>query len=84
MFMTGTQRAARHERLRREILDYVIQNPHCTAAQIAGALSIDRRLRNHGLTARKVGFFIPRFCKELEFVIDGRSGCRLYAPRLES
>ena len=80
--MTGTQRTARHERLRLEIMNYVNENPNCTAAQIAGALSVDKKMRNHGLTARKIGFFIPRFCKELEFIVDARSGCRLYAPKI--
>ena len=80
--MSGTQRTARYHRLRSEIIDYVNQHPYCSAAQIVAALSIDRRLKNYGLTARKVGFFIPRHCKELVVTQDARSGTRLYAPAI--
>ncbi len=75
----GKQRTARRERLKREIMDYVGDNPDCTASMIAGALAVDRRMRNHGLTARKVGFFIPRFCKDIRYRIDSGSGCRIYS-----
>ena len=34
-------------------------NPNCTAADIVDYLANVRRMRNHGLTARKVGYFIP-------------------------
>jgi len=35
-------------------------------------------LRNHGLTARKVGFFIPRYCKDISYALDASTGKRLY------
>ena len=31
-----------------------------------------------GLTARKVGFFIPRYCKDIAYVLDSGTGKRLY------
>ena len=76
--MPGAQKTARYHRLRNEIIDYVNAHPYCSAAQIVAALSIDRRLKNYGLTARKIGFFIPRHCKELTVSRDARSGTRLY------
>ena len=80
--MSGAQRTARYHRLRSEIIEYVNANPYCSAAQIVAALCIDRRLKNYGLTARKIGFFIPRHCKELMVSRDSRSGTRLYAPAM--
>jgi len=57
----GSQKEARLERLKDEILTYV------------------RRMRNHGLTARKVGYFIPRHLKEaIAFTLDATTGKRLY------
>ena len=51
----GSQKTARLERLKDEILAYVESNPNCTAADIVDHLANVRRMRNHGLTARKVG-----------------------------
>ena len=77
--MALSQRIARHQKLCEEITAYVKENPNCSAAQIAGALSVDKKMRNHGLTARKVGFFIPRNCKNIISIDDKKSGCRLYS-----
>ena len=81
MVRDGRQRKARYERLRAEIIDYVQGHPGCTANQIVAALAVDRGLKNHGLTPRKVGFFIPRNCAEfIRYEIDRVSGKRLYLP----
>ena len=57
----GSQKQARLERLKREIVAYVAQYPGCSAADIVCHLANNRKMRNHGLTARKIGFFIPRY-----------------------
>ncbi len=75
----GTQKKARFNRLRSEILDYVSTNPNCTASEIVAALANERRMKNHGLTPRKVGFFIPRHCKEILWTQDRATGKRIYA-----
>ncbi|MDP6906757.1 MAG: hypothetical protein QF440_05015 [Candidatus Thalassarchaeaceae archaeon] len=75
----GPQKEARLRRLREEILNYVATNPGCTASQIVAWLSIDLRMKNHGLTARKIGFFIPRHCKELVWRQDSSTGKRVYS-----
>lgn len=75
----GTQKQARFNRLRSEIMDYVTTNPNCTASEIVAALSNERRMKNHGLTPRKVGFFIPRHCKEILWTQDRATGKRIYA-----
>ncbi len=75
----GKQRAAREERLKREIRRYVSNNPECTASQIVAHLSIDLRMRNHGLTPRKVGFFIPRYVDGVNWRLDSSTGKRLYS-----
>ena len=75
----GSQKNARLERLKDEILAYVETNPNCTAADIVDHLANVRRMRNHGLTARKVGYFIPRYLKEaVAFTLDATTGKRLY------
>jgi len=55
----GSQKKARFERLKKEIMRFVTANPGCSAQSIVANLSHDRTMRNHGLTPRKVGFFIP-------------------------
>ena len=55
----GSQKKARLERLKNEIVDYVAQAPGASAADIVAFLSNERKMRNHGLTTRKVGLFIP-------------------------
>ena len=74
----GTQKEARLRRLREEILNFVSINPGCTASQIVEWLSIDLKMKNHGLTPRKIGFFIPRYCKELIWKQDSVTGKRVY------
>ena len=61
----GSQKSARLERLKMEITEYVSRNPGCSAADIVDHLSNTLRMRNHGLTSRKVGFFIPRYLKNI-------------------
>lgn len=75
----GSQKLARRNRLKSEIMSYVSLNPNCTASEIVAALANDRRMKNHGLTPRKVGFFIPRYCKEILWNQDRSTGKRVYA-----
>ena len=74
----GSQKKARRNRLKSEIMDYVSSNPNCTASEIVASLANDRRMKNHGLTPRKVGFFIPRYCKEILWNQDTSTGKRVY------
>jgi hypothetical protein len=77
----GSQRSARLERLKLEIVEYVRKHPACLAADIVHYLSNERRMRNHGLTTRKIGFFIPRYMKNsISFTLDNSTGKRLYSP----
>ena len=75
----GSQKKARRNRLKSEIMDYVSSNPNCTASERVASLANDRRMKNHGLTPRKVGFFIPRYCKEILWNQDTSTGKRVYA-----
>ena len=59
----GAQKLARLERLKIEVLDFILANPGCSAQSIVGNLTNDKQMKNHGLTPRKVGFFIPRYLK---------------------
>ena len=75
----GSQKEARLERLKEEIIDYIAVVPDCSAADIVHHLSNERRMRNHGLTTRKVGLFIPRYLSDLVgFRLDNTTGKRLY------
>ena len=75
----GSQKSARLERLKTEIVDYISNNPGCSAEVIVHHLSITRKMRNHGLTSRKVGFFIPRYLKNaVIFTLDRSTGKRIY------
>jgi hypothetical protein len=75
----GSQKKARLERLKNEIIDYVSTSPGASAADIVSFLSNDRKMRNHGLTTRKVGLFIPRHLSELiGFHLDSSTGKRIY------
>ena len=75
----GSQKEARLERLKSEIIDYVSAVPGCSAADIVNYLSNDRKMRNHGLTTRKVGFFIPRYLSHIVgFKLDHSTGKRIY------
>jgi len=76
----GSQKQARLDRLKEEIKTYVAGFPGCSAADIVNYLSNERRMRNHGLTARKVGFFIPRYLRDVvTFVLDKGTGKRIYS-----
>ena len=76
----GSQKSARLERLKLEITEYVSRNPGCSAADIVDHLSNTLRMRNHGLTSRKVGFFIPRYLKNIVmFTLDRSTGKRIYS-----
>tara|TARA_B110000444_G_C18836674_1_gene596418 strand:- start:415 stop:777 length:363 start_codon:yes stop_codon:yes gene_type:complete len=75
----GSQKQARFERLKLEILTFVGANPGCSAQSIVANLSHDRAMRNHGLTPRKVGFFIPRHLAQyLVWWQDHTAGRRVY------
>jgi hypothetical protein len=75
----GSQKQARFERLKTEILNFVGANPGCSAQSIVANLSNDRAMRNHGLTPRKVGFFIPRHLAQyLVWWQDHTAGRRVY------
>ena len=77
----GSQKNARLERLKDEIIDYVRQNPGCLAADIVDHLSNERKMRNHGLTARKIGYFIPRHMKmSINYKLDHSTGKSMYSP----
>jgi len=75
----GSQKKARFDRLKIEIMNFVTANPGCSAQSIVACLQHDRAMRNHGLTPRKVGFFIPRhLAKSLIWWQDHRAGRRVY------
>jgi len=78
----GSQKEARLERLKEEIVEYIAVVPDCSAADIVHYLSNERRMRNHGLTPRKVGFFISRnLAEKLTWWQDHRAGRRVYGDR---
>ncbi len=75
----GSQKKARLERLKNEIIDYVAQTPGASAADIVAFLSNERKMRNHGLTTRKVGLFIPLHLSDMiNFRLDSTTGKRIY------
>ncbi|MEK9651223.1 MAG: hypothetical protein VW102_03400, partial [Poseidonia sp.] len=75
----GSQKKARLERLKNEIVDYVSNTPGASAADIVAFLSNERKMRNHGLTTRKVGLFIPLHLADLiSFRLDASTGKRIY------
>ncbi|MED6337600.1 MAG: hypothetical protein VYC12_01100 [Candidatus Thermoplasmatota archaeon] len=78
----GAQKKARFERLKQEITSFVLANHGCSAQSIVANLSHDRAMRNHGLTPRKVGFFISRnLAEKLSCWQDHRAGRRVYGDR---
>ncbi len=78
----GAQKKARFERLKQEITNFVLANHGCSAQSIVANLSHDRAMRNHGLTPRKVGFFISRnLAEKLGWWQDDRAGRRVYGDR---
>ncbi len=77
----GSQKKARLQRLKEEVMRVVFANPGCSAQSIVSFLSNDRNMRNHGLTPRKIGFFIPRHLKpHLTWWQDHTAGRRVYGP----
>jgi hypothetical protein len=75
----GSQKKARLERLKSEIVEYIEQMPGASAADIVAFLSNERKMRNHGLTTRKVGLFIPLHLSEkISFRLDASTGKRIY------
>ncbi|MCH1540592.1 MAG: hypothetical protein L7S56_04050 [Candidatus Poseidonia sp.] len=75
----GSQKEARLQRLKAEIIDYVSARHGVTAADIVSFLSNERKMRNHGLTTRKVGLFIPRYLSSsISFRLDSSTGKRVY------
>ena len=78
----GTQKQARFERLKQEIVHFVTANHGCSAQSIVANLSHERSMRNHGLTARKVGFFISRnLAEKITWWQDHRAGRRVYGEK---
>ena len=70
---------AAYGKLKAEIATYIEDRPGCSAADIVAYLSNERRMRNHGLTARKIGYFIPRHMKnKIGFKLDATTGKRIY------
>ena len=77
----GTQKKARLQRLKDEIKRFVFANPGCSAQSIGAHLTHEKKMRNHGLTPRKVGFFIPRHLNsQLTWWQDHVAGRRVYGP----
>ncbi len=77
----GSQKEARRDRVRQEVIKFVKDNPGSSAQSIVAYLSVDVGLRNHGLTPRKIGFFIPRYCPEVTWYQDHAAGRRVYAAK---
>ena len=76
-----SQKQARFERLLNEVRRFVSANPGCSAQAIVANLNHDQKLRNHGLTPRKIGFFITRNLRHsLTWWQDHRAGRRVYGP----
>lgn len=81
----GSQKRARFERLVSEVRAFVCANPGCSAQAIVANLNHDQKMRNHGLTPRKVGFFITRNLRDsLTWWQDHRAGRRVYGPSAEN
>ena len=81
----GTQKLARLHKLKEEVKRFVFANPGCSAQSIVAHLSHDKKLRNHGLTPRKIGFFIPRHLNtHLVWWQDHIAGRRVYGPDEEN
>ena len=80
----GTQKKARLRTLTNEIKRFIFANPGCSAQSIVSYLSNEKKFRNHGLTPRKVGFFIPRHLKtDVRWWQDHTAGRRVYGPDAE-
>ena len=78
----GSQKKARFERLKNEIIKFVSANHGCSAQSIVASLNHEKSMRNHGLTPRKVGFFISRNLGEkLTWWQDHKAGRRVYGDK---
>jgi len=60
----SSKKLARHNRLIDEILSYLSISPKSKSVDIVHYLSNERRMKNYGLTPRKIGMFITSYCKE--------------------
>ena len=59
----GSQKEARLERLKEEIIEYIAGVPDCSAADIVHYLSNERRMRNHGLQQEKLAYLSLGICQ---------------------
>jgi hypothetical protein len=75
----GSQKLARQRRLVNEIYNFVTANPGVNSAAISGYLTAELKLKNAGLTSRKIGYFIPRYCKK-QVRFEEQSEGRTYFP----
>jgi len=75
----GSQKLARQNTLVNAIYNFVTNNPGVNANAISGHLYADLKMKNAGLTVRKIGFFIPRYCKKYIRFEDQNEG-RSYFP----
>jgi len=76
----GTQKNARFQRLCHEVRAFVSANPGCSAQSIVACLNHDNKMRNHGLTPRKIGYFITHhLAQSLTWWQDHKAGRRVYA-----
>ncbi len=75
----GKQKEARQNRLISEIYNFVCVNPGVNAAAIVGYLTVEVKMKNSGLTSRKIGYFISHHCKERVSFEEGDLG-RTYFP----
>lgn len=78
----GAQKRARFEQLKQEKPRFVMANHGCSAQSIVANLSHDLSMQNHGLTPRKVGFFISRnLAEKLNCWQEHKAGRRVYGDR---
>ena len=75
----SSQKLARQNTLVNAIYKFVNANPGVGSAAISGHLSADRKIRNAGLTSRKIGYFIPRHCKD-KIRFEEKNEGRVYFP----
>jgi hypothetical protein len=74
----GSQKLARQNTLVNAIYNFVTDNPGVNAAAISGHLYADLKMKNAGLTVRKIGFFIPRYCDNIR--VEEQNEGRSYFP----
>ena len=77
----NSQKTARLVRLMSEVKRFAFSNTGCSAQLIVAFLSLDKNMRNHGLTPRKIGPFIPRYLRQdVTWWHDHRAGRSVYGP----